>query len=72
MNFMLTPFVSYFAIGNNTCNYYIHVKPIIESTENKVNSFYIFSFKLEEQSYSRKWKSKLALRFNSAIQRAAG
>ena len=71
MNFMLTLFVFRFAIGNNPCIYYHFVKTIIESIKNKVNSFCIDCFKLEEQSYSEKWKSKLALRFNSAIPRAA-
>ena len=32
MNFMLTLFVSRFAIGNNICIYYNYVKTIIEST----------------------------------------
>ena len=68
---MLRLFVSRFAMGNNTCIYYNYLKTIIESIENKINSFCIDCFKLEKQSYSKKWKSKLGLRFNSAILREA-
>ena len=68
---MLTLFVSRCATGNNTCIYHNYAKTIIESTQNKVNSFCIDCFELEEQSYIQKWKSKLAMRFNSTILRAA-